>query len=171
MHQAIFKKNIIPLKDKLYRFAYRFMQNGDDAMDVVKDVYVKLWNQKKELLKIENPEAFAMRMTRNMCLDKLKAKRTFSIDDQFHEPVSDTEEQANDKYAGITPEKIRNLVHELPIQQKEIMLLKDFEAYDYEEIASITQLSINTIRVNLSRARKKIREKLLKEKGTRYAGN
>ena len=55
-------------------------------------------------------------------------------------------------------EDVRELIDDLPDQQRMIIHLRDVEGYEYEESADITGLTENTIRVNLSRARKKIRE-------------
>ena len=59
-------------------------------------------------------------------------------------------------------EIIRKLIKKLPEGQRTIMELRDIDQMSYEEIIKITNLNINTIRVNLSRARKKVRDEFLK---------
>jgi len=61
-------------------------------------------------------------------------------------------------------EKIKEIIKSLPEQMKTIMQLRDIEGYDYEEIAEILGMNENALRVNLSRARKKVREILIKQK-------
>jgi RNA polymerase sigma-70 factor (ECF subfamily) len=54
------------------------------------------------------------------------------------------------------------LILKLPDLQRTVMQLRDIEQLSYEEIAEVTELKINAIRVNLSRARKKVRDEFLK---------
>lgn len=58
-------------------FANRFMTDFDDAKDVVQEIFIKLWSMRNELNKYNSVEALAMRMTRNLCLDKIKLKKQF----------------------------------------------------------------------------------------------
>ncbi len=68
-------------------------------------------------------------------------------------------------------EKIQLIIQSLPEQQRMIIHLRDIEEYDLDEIAEIMELNMNTIRVNLSRARKKVREKLTKTYNYEFAKN
>lgn len=159
-----FKSTILPLSGKLLRFATYITNDEEMARDVIQDVFLKLWQKKEMLADIENMEAFAMRMTRNRCLDLFKTKRLI--------PTEDEELKIrNEKHKNLQLEIelsetafiIRKLISQLPEVQQTIMHLRDIEQYDYEEISEITDMSINTIRVNLSRARKKVRDELLKQ--------
>lgn len=157
MRDKYFQEHIIPLKDKLYRYAFKFMKDIDEAQDIVQEVYLKLWKQRASLESINNPEAFAVRVTRNQCLDKLKAKRTVYIDDQYDEPEEEvftieTEQKIKDRFG-----RVKRAINKLPEQQKEVIELHEFEGFDYDEMAEITGLTVNNIRVLISRARKKIR--------------
>jgi len=80
MGASDFKTRVLPVSKKLFRFATHFMKNEDDAHDVVQDVFLKLWQKRNELHEIKNIEAFAMRMTRNRCLDLLRANKVAPID-------------------------------------------------------------------------------------------
>jgi RNA polymerase sigma-70 factor (ECF subfamily) len=113
---------------------------------------------------IRNVEAFAMTMTRNLCLDKLKKKRVLSLDDDsnMYEGTSESdplkEIQEND---AIT--LVNQIINTLPEQQRMIIQLRDIEGYSSDEVADILDINQNTLRVNLSRARQKIRENLVKQ--------
>jgi RNA polymerase sigma factor (sigma-70 family) len=158
-----FKTNVLPVSNKLLRFAAYFLKDEEDARDVVQDVFLKLWQKKDELSAIENIEAFAMRMTRNRCLDILRANKVVPISAEIDRQMK---EKATDVHSGIELSEsatiIKNLVSRLPDLQKTVMQLRDIEQYSFEEIAGITDLQINAIRVNLSRARKKVRDEYLK---------
>jgi len=159
-----FKREIIPMQRKLYAFALRVLQNREESEDVVQEIFVKLWRMRGELGTIRNREAFAMTMTKNLCIDKLKKKRMLSLDeDQVRfEGTSDSnplkEVQLNDAVA-----LVNQIVNDLPDQQRMIIQLRDIEGYTSEEVAGILDISQNTLRVNLSRARQKIREYLVKQ--------
>jgi RNA polymerase sigma-70 factor (ECF subfamily) len=68
-------------------------------------------------------------------------------------------------------EKIQMIIQSLPEQQRLVIHLRDIEEYELEEIAEITELNMNTVRVNLSRARKKVRELLIKTYNYEFAKN
>ncbi|MDA3952406.1 MAG: sigma-70 family RNA polymerase sigma factor [Bacteroidales bacterium] len=162
MTAEVFKENILPMNRKLLGFANRFMQDIDDSKDIVQDIYIKLWNMRNDLGKYNSIEALAMKMTRNLCLDKIKLKKTVTLNGIVKEEVSDdvlvNEQQTEIKIAA---QRAKNAIKKLDEPQKTIMQLRDIEGYDYEEIAQILNMNINTIRVSLSRARKKVREFLL----------
>ena len=71
-----FKTDVLPISNKLLRFANQILQNEEEAKDVLQDVFLKLWQKREELVKVENLEAFAFRMTRNRCLDMIRSRRT-----------------------------------------------------------------------------------------------
>ena len=69
-----FKSEIIPYKNKLYRFAYRIVGNGAEAEDVVQEVMIKLWNQRGKLHQYNSIEAWCIQMTKNLSIDKTRSK-------------------------------------------------------------------------------------------------
>jgi RNA polymerase sigma-70 factor (family 1) len=158
-----FKTKVLPLSKKLLRFAVRFMKDEDEARDVVQDVFLKLWQKKEELEQIENMEAFAMRMTRNRCLDILRANRVVPIDAETDRKMK---QESIDVHSQIelseAASQVKMLINRLPDLQRSVMQLRDIEQLEYEEIAELTGLQVNAIRVNLSRARKKVRDEYLK---------
>lgn len=158
-----FKTNILPVSKKLLRFAIQFLKNEDEAKDVIQDVFLKLWQKRDELEKIENIEAFAMRMTRNRCLDIIRANKTIPIDAETDRKIKEeTVDVHNQVELTESANQIKKLINQLPDLQRTVMYLRDIEQLSYEEIAETTELQLNAIRVNLSRARKKVRDEFLK---------
>ncbi|MFP4024350.1 MAG: RNA polymerase sigma factor [Thiohalospira sp.] len=159
MTAEAFKKNILPLNRKLLGFANHFMKDMDDAKDIVQEIYIKLWNMRNELDKYNCVEALAMRMTRNLCLDKIKLKKTVPLTGNIKED-SENSDLDKEQYEelNIAVKRVKKAINLLDEPQKSIMQLRDIQGYDYEEIAQILNMNVNTIRVSLSRARKKIRE-------------
>jgi len=158
-----FKTAVLPVSKKLLRFATHFLKNEDEARDVVQDVFLKLWQKRDSLNEIENVEAFAMRMTRNRCLDIIRANRVVPIDAETDRKIK---EESVDVHSQVelseSAKQIKILINKLPDLQRTVMHMRDIEQLEYEEIAERTELKVNAIRVNLSRARQKVRDEFLK---------
>ena len=158
-----FKTNILPVSKKLLRFATHFLKDEDEAKDVVQDVFLKLWQKRDELAQVENVEAFAMRMTRNRCLDVVRANKTIPISAETDRKMKQEAVDVHDQVEFTeSANQIKKLINKLPDLQRTVMYLRDIEQLSYDEIAETTELQLNAIRVNLSRARKKVRDEFLK---------
>jgi RNA polymerase sigma-70 factor (ECF subfamily) len=158
-----FKTEVLPISNKLLRFAFQILQNEEEAKDVLQDVFLKLWQKRDELDKIDNLEAFAYRMMRNRCLDQIRSRRTVSIDSLTKAKLPKEESSEVDLLdVANSVDLVKRIISELPDLQRTIIHLRDIEQLEYEEIAETTQLNVNAIRVNLSRARKKVRDEILK---------
>jgi RNA polymerase sigma-70 factor (ECF subfamily) len=159
-----FKNKLIPMHQKLYRLCYRFLGTVADAEDAIQEVYIKLWNMRDKLTGIQNIEAFSTTVTKNYCLDRLKLKKNVSMDDllanttiadQAQSPLAALENRENSIF-------VKQIINTLPDQQQSVIIMRDIEEYSFDEIQSVTGLDINNIRVNLSRARKQVRNELIK---------
>ena len=162
MDSEEFKVKVFVLKDKLYRFSKRILNDETEAQDVVQDVLLKFWNMRDELHIYNNLEALAMTTVKNMSLDKARRKNTRfnkSDDIKYH---TDTVIGAYDMETSDLSLQIKQIINQLPEPQKTIIHLRDVEDYDFEEIVPLVAMSVETIRVNLSRARKKVREEMKK---------
>jgi RNA polymerase sigma factor (sigma-70 family) len=158
-----FKIKVLPVSKKVLRFATHFLKDEDEARDVVQDVFLKLWQKREELDQIENMEAFAMRMTRNRCLDIIRASKTVPMDAETDRQLKQVSIDVHSKIElSEAASQVKQLIAGLPDLQRQVMQLRDVEQLDYEEIAELTGLQVNAIRVNLSRARKKVRDEYLK---------
>ncbi len=162
MMQSEFISTVMPFKDKLYRLAKRILVSSDEAEDAVQEVYLKLWKGKERIGNYKNPEAFAITMTKNYCLDRLKSKQASNlkiVHSNYHNSENlDKQIDANDGVA-----QVFKIMESLPEQQKIILQLRDVEAYEFAEIAEMLGSNETAIRVSLSRARKTVREQLIKK--------
>jgi RNA polymerase sigma-70 factor (ECF subfamily) len=158
-----FKTDVLPMSNKLLRFALQILQNEEEAKDVLQDVFLKLWQKRDELVKVENLEAFAFRMIRNRCLDAIRARRTVSMEvvKKGHIPDEESFETDHLEYTD-SASLVKRIITGLPDLQRTVIQMRDVEQLEYEEIAEVTQMNVNAIRVNLSRARKKVRDEILK---------
>ena len=163
MTQVEFLDVVMPFKDKLYRLAKRLLVSTEEAEDATQEVLMKLWSKHDDMHKYRNVEAFAMTMTKNFCLDRLKSKQASNLK-LVH---SNYAEKGRGLQAQIEAQDSRSwverIMEELPEQQKLVMQLRDVEEYEYDEIAELLDMNPNTVRVSLSRARKTVRDKLMQK--------
>ena len=162
MHQNEFVNLITPLKDKIFRVARRLLVSTEEAEDATQEVLVKLWNKKDILKNYNSVEALAMTMTKNYCLDQLKSKRASNlkiVHNNFTDREAGLQQKVEDTDSLNWVEKI---IDQLPEQQKLIIQMRDIEQYEFEDLAKILEMNETAIRVALSRARKTIREFMLK---------
>lgn len=158
-----FKIKVLPAKQKLYRLATFLLRDKEEAEDVLQDVFLKLWTQKERLHTYNSIEALAMSMARNLCLDKLKArKRKLMVDVTGMDLSSGDATPYQRSELSDSMHNMQMLVDNLPEQQKLVLHLRDVEGYSFEEIEQITSLTVNNLRVILSRARKNVRDGFLK---------
>lgn len=163
MNQKAFLAYINPLKDKIYRLSLRYLVSKEAAQDATQEVLLKLWKLKDKLSGYNNPEAFAMTVTKNYCLDQLKLKTNNNlriVHNNFDDGNSSLQKQLEAKNEL---EIVGKIIEGLSKNEKLLIHLRDIEQLEYEEIAEITKMKNTAIRVALSRARKKIREEILKK--------
>lgn len=164
MKQVEFLTIVMPFKDKLFRLAKRLLVSTEEAEDATQEVLLKLWTKNNAFEKYNNVEAFAMTMTKNFCLDRLKSKQAGNLK-LVHSNYTDDSSTSLQKQveANDSVSWVEKIMEELPEQQKLVLQLRDVEEYDFEEIAEMLDMQPTAIRVALSRARKTVREKLLEK--------
>lgn len=146
---------------KLYFIAFRILKNSQEAEDVVQDVFMKMWMMKEKLDNYKDVGALAVTVTKNCSIDMVRKWK--HIDSSGDEPeiysrllsLSPHDLFVNSENAGILNEIIDNL----PDNFRRIIRMRDIEGLSYEEIEGKTSISINNLRVILSRARKMIKDK------------
>ena len=161
MKNISFRNDILPLKNALYRLALRITLRHEDAEDVVQDTLIKVWNKRDSWQEIEDIEAFALTICRNVALDKIKKAsnnettlddHTAFLTDRSSSPFEHVLQQ--DRVA-----LVRKLVDSLPEKQRSCMQLRDFEGKSYKEIVQILGIREEQVKVNIFRARQTIKQK------------
>jgi RNA polymerase sigma factor (sigma-70 family) len=160
MTRADFNELVKRLNRKLYLYAFRILKNQAGSEDAVQEIFLKLWNMNTQLKEYKSIDALATAMIKNHCIDqvrKLKFRNNLFIDDAqisyTSEPSPHEELERSD-----TMSVLDRIIETLPGNLKELIQLRDVEGLSYEEISEKTHLNINALRVNLSRARKKVRD-------------
>lgn len=142
----------------MYRFAKKFLMSADEAEDVVMDLMMKFWQKKDELSIIENVKSFAMRSVKNECLNRLKhheVKLGFASQTRHRSELYQIE-------TNNMKEQILGFISQLPEKQKMVIHLKDVEEYEISEIGEMLDMEDNAVRINLMRARQKVKESINK---------
>lgn len=162
MKQKEFLNTIIPCKNTLYRLAKRLLVSSDEAEDAVQEVFLKLWKVRDKINNYKSPEAFAITVTKNYCLDRLKSKQASNLK-IVHSNYKNSEniERTIEGNEGV--ELVTKIMETLPEKQKIIIQLRDIEQFEFAEISQMLEINETAIRVALSRARKVVREQLIKQ--------
>lgn len=143
------------------------MHNEMDAEDIAQEVMIRTW-QNIEKFNFYAASAWMMRTTHNLCIDylrrnKIQFQREVSIDNNLSERIED-------KKHGIMPEKIlsqnilnekiKNAVENLPERLKSPFVLYELQGFKYKEISKILDSPLNSVKVNILRARKQLQKDL-----------
>lgn len=162
MDESTFLNRILALQDSMFRLAKRLLTSSEEAEDAVQEVVAKLWQNMHKIATLANIEGYAMTMTKNYCLDRLKSKQASQLRlvHVQHDKAATSLDKQIDNRDSVA--QVFAFMETLPEQQKMVVQLRDVEQYDFETIAQIMELSEGAVRVALSRARKTIRKQLIK---------
>ncbi len=162
MQEISFRKDILPLKDKLFRLALRITQDRAEAEDIVQETLIRVWTKRDEWKQLDSIEAFCLTIAKNLAIDKSEKKdaQTLELTPQLEEST----EEGNPYEQLVNKERmalIRKLVNALPEKQKLIVQLRDIEGKNYKEIADVLNITEEQVKVNLFRARQKLKERFI----------
>lgn len=140
------------LRDKLHRSALGFLKNDEDAKDAIQDTFFKLWRSGSIETESEaRNKLFAV--LKNVCIDRLRKPHTIQIE----EIDTDNLESAQEQFEDV--DKLEELITSgLSDTQKLIYSMVIHEGMEYEKIAESLKMSVEAVRMNVSRARRKINE-------------
>ncbi|MBX2962182.1 MAG: RNA polymerase sigma factor [Cyclobacteriaceae bacterium] len=164
MDLETFQNRVLSSKSKLFRFALRMLGNEDEAKDVLQEVFIRVWNNREKMDQIQNMEAWCMRITKNLSLDRLRSlqrKGTYPIAEGFDIKQTDATPDVKIEL-GESMLNVNQLIASLPEKQRQVIHLRDVEGYTYNEICEILELDMNQVKVSLFRARNAVKEKLMK---------
>jgi RNA polymerase sigma-70 factor (ECF subfamily) len=156
-----FEMKIKAIRAKLLRVAARQLSCKEEVEDLVQESLLRLWRAQERWADYQNFEAVAMRTLKNLITDRYRKPMPLyeeleQYNWQSHEPNAQQQLEARE-----SRKQLINIIQQLPYLQQLIVTMKDLEDYETEEIAKITQSSVESVRMNLSRARKKIKELFL----------
>lgn len=153
-----FNSSYLSLAPTLYKVAFYILESEEEARDAVQDAFVKLWNDRETLGDVNSPKAYAIRLVKNLCIDRIRRQR-LEFPEELPERVS-PEGQDDEIDQKERLNMVMEAIKSLPDRQREILWLRTVEDLSYDEISERLGMTPLTLRVLLSRARSKIKLKV-----------
>lgn len=150
---------------KIYNFAYSYLRDHFEAEDITQDVFFKLHLGLKSYKIGTNFNAWIFSIAKNAIIDRLRQKKRRSSEiplQDYHSSENSSQDPAQQFHRKRTVEKVREAISRLPEDFREIIILRDINEMSYEEISSILNLPLGTVKSRINRARLKLYE-ILKE--------
>lgn len=144
--------SFLALRDKLHRSALGFLKNDEDARDALQDTFFNLWRDGGAETETEaRNKLFAV--LRNICIDRLRKPKTYLLDETDTDSleVNAFSFEDMDKYEFLLTSGLTDI-------QRHIYSLVTHDGMEYDAIAETLGMSVEAVRMNMSRARKKIRD-------------
>ena len=160
--EAAFHDLFTRFRNYLVLFAMRRIDQLDAAEDIVQEAFVRFWEMYRDRLTTENARPLLYRMTRNMCVDRVREKPKSVVDvevmtDQlvyYFQPESE-----DDSKIDLLMKAVKNL----PVKCQQVLVAICFNEKKYKDVAEEMQVSVNTVKTQLARALKLLRENLNRE--------
>lgn len=148
------------MRETVYRLARSITLNDAEAEDITQDVFEKVWRSREVIMHSDYPRAYICRMAHNLAIDRCREqvqKQKFEgLERQNVANNGDVTTDISDM-AALT----LRLINRLPEKQRVTIHLRDVEGYEIEEIAKVVGCDDSSVRMNLSRARKTLREQII----------
>lgn len=172
--RAAFTALVREFQDGIFSFACNYFRDREEAFDLTQEVFIRVWRKLDQFRGDSKFSTWLYRVTVNLCKNRSETRRT-QVSREVATVVVDDEGQEQDTLAALPdpgpgPEEgalmgdiraqVQAAVHRLPAVQRSLILLCDFDARSYDEIAAITGLSLAAVKTNIHRARLKLREQL-----------
>ncbi|MFA3783515.1 RNA polymerase sigma factor [Melioribacteraceae bacterium 4301-Me] len=154
-------------KNRIYSYSLYMLKDKMDAEDVTQEVLIKMWLNLGKF-NMTAAASWIMKTTHNLCIDYLRkrnveTKRNWDVEQLSEQLISSNKTEDNPLTAAhykLAKEKIKEAIIRLPEQLKSIFVLYEINGLKYKEISKILDIPINSVRVYLLRARRKLQEEL-----------
>jgi len=158
-----FEQHYALYKGKVWAVAYARWLDGDTAMDIVQETFLRLWKQLETGEELQNPRAWLLRVARNLAEDF--AKSAFRRNGtQSPETLGAVLARGDGPLDGLERgeafEQIRKLVEDLPQADREVLTMKYALDYEATDIAESLGIAVSAVHMRLSRARQRLAEQL-----------
>jgi RNA polymerase sigma-70 factor (ECF subfamily) len=147
---------------KLCTFAYGYLDDKDATEEVVQEVFVNFWMQRKKIKHRQALSAYLYKMVKNDCLNFLKHKKTeykYKTENQYIRQNEELSEH-NNEYQNQLSEQVKTIVNKLPEGRREIFILSKYHGLKYKEIAEELGIAVKTVENQMSSAMQFIKEEL-----------
>jgi RNA polymerase sigma-70 factor, ECF subfamily len=160
---ARFEETVLPHLDAAYTLARHLLRNDDDAEDVVQDAYLRAVRHFGGY-KGGNVRAWLLTIVRHTCYSwlrrhKLDARAT-EFDERVHEDPRPADDPEAEMLRGALREALDQAIERLPVEFREVVILRDVQGLSYAEIAEVAGIPVGTVMSRLSRARQRLQRVL-----------
>lgn len=163
MAARVFDATVLPHLDAAFNFARWLTRNDADAEDVVQDACVRALRY-FSTLKDGDARAWFFAIVRNTWYTRVARRSgpsaTGSLDDAAHEPLDDEPNPEIQLLRQHTIARVRAAIEQLPIDFREVLVLREIEGLSYKEIAAVVRVPIGTVMSRLARARERLQSEL-----------
>jgi len=149
----------------LYRTAYRMLKNDADALDIVQEAFIRIYNGLSKFRKQSNIQTWMYRIVMNLCYDHFRRKKkiTFVSEQEIFNPDQEKENFATEAFSDFNEvesrrkQNLQKALEQLTLRQKTIFNLRIYEELTYEEIAKIMKIKVGTAKATFFQAVEKIK--------------
>jgi len=156
-------------KKPVFNFALRMLANRADAEDVTSDVFLVLFSKRYQPQSGTKFTTWLFAVTRNRCIDRIrKGRHVFSA--WFKNQETDTYEPWDIEDDSSVPDEqaqekeqvqlVHKAIMQIPVNQREALVLREFQQLSYEEIAKVLNCSLSNVKVLIFRAREAVRQQM-----------
>lgn len=142
--------------DNVFRFIVKNLKHEEDARDIVQTAFEKMWRN-REAVENDKAKSYLFTVAYNQMIDHIRKNKRIQLKEEFKEEIK-VGYQANNNTKKVLMEALNRLSE----TQKSLIMLKDYEGYNYEEIGKIMSLNESQVKVYLHRARLALRDYLVK---------
>lgn len=167
LEQPRYRFLIQQYKNRIYTYSLYMLKNKMDADDVTQEVMIRIWKN------IDGVNVFAaktwiMKTTHNLCIDCLRKRsaalnREFEINESLEESIETNRNEDNPyliTHIKIMASKVKEAIQHLPENLRSVFVLYEIQGMRYKEISKTLGVPLNSVKVYLLRARKKLQEEL-----------
>ena len=151
-----FKHKVFSLSERLFPMVARILGDNANAEDAIQEIMIKLWEKRKQVGQHPNIPGLVFLTARNYCIDLLKKKKPEIDDSAMQLMMSESDNGQESLEWKELNTIVKEILRKLPEQQREVLIMRDIDGYEFIEIAASTQLNVEHVRVLLSRARKQV---------------
>jgi RNA polymerase sigma-70 factor (ECF subfamily) len=156
---ANFEETVLPHLDAAFNLAHWLTRNDADAEDVVQEAYLRAFKFFDGFRGVDG-RSWLLAIVRNTCYTWMQHNRspelTIPLDEDMHEIESKDLNPEALLLQSTDTQMVRQALEGLPVEFREVLVLREFEAMSYREIASITDLPLGTVMSRLARGRKRL---------------
>ena len=145
----------------LVRFGVRFVADGDQAAEIVQDLFVKLWTNREKLSITSSFESYMLRAVRNAAITYINKERAHTeVNERIYTDDSDATDPSETLQSNNLESTYREVLAKMPEKRREVFLASRFDGLKYTEIAEKFGLSQKTVEAHMSAAIKQLKEGL-----------